>query len=469
MDDLILKTRIASLEVGLATVQEILGGSNKRQGRLKDAINKLEACRSDGLTRAKAVTDYLQKHQREEADENKKGTAGVDKVVAEALALTRLLGKGGELTEVRNTIETLSKTCAQIKLRDRATGQQEFETAATRLLGELGKGPDWRRYDQLRLEADTLLTEFSEFLAGLALRDSGFDQGICEIAEDLLKSWVSADSRGGPLTMPIPHEVVKILSNTVGLTYPEWTLWSLPMAAYEFWGVYARKQDKIRAAFEKSAKGVSLDPKKFSFKKPRSLLADAFATYSMGPAYAFYAFRLSLNPMSATRGGKPLPSERAEVILEMLDHMDQEEPYAWKTIIAGLRESWDKAVRAANDGAAALLPQEVRETLKSAVIVLAEALHDQTTADYKVGWWPRVLLWAGELGSGKLPEDSVDAASEMRDVVNAAWMARGTASDRKQIADIAARATQLRDSILEKRDQPKKDPDTPVLSFARPF
>jgi hypothetical protein len=35
--------------------------------------------------------------------------------------------------------------------------------------------------------------------------------------------------------------------------------------------------------------------------------------------------------------------------------------------------------------------------------------------------------------------------------------------------DIAARAAQLRDSILEKRDQAKKEPDTPVFSFARPF
>jgi hypothetical protein len=106
------------------------------------------------------------------------------------------------------------------------------------------------------------------------------------------------------------------------------------MAAYEFWGVYARKPDKIKTAFKKSAKGVYLDLKRFSFRQPRSLLADAFATYSMGPAYAFYAFRLSLNPVSATRGGKPsrtepLPSERAEVILEMLDRMDQKLPRAW--------------------------------------------------------------------------------------------------------------------------------------------
>src|SRR5215471_15667798 len=119
------------------------------------------------------------------------------------------------------------------------------------------------------------------------------------------------------------------------------------MAAYEFWGVYQRKQKNIRdtfeksakAEFEKSAKRDSLDLKKFSFDKPRSLLADAFATFSMGPAYAFYAFRLSLNPV-ATRGGKPSrvepsppPSERAEVILGMLDRMDQKEPRAWSDVI----------------------------------------------------------------------------------------------------------------------------------------
>jgi hypothetical protein len=472
MDDLILKTRIASLEAGLATVKEKLGEPNKRQVCLKQAITKLEACHNDGLTLANAVTEYLQKHQREAADENKKGTLGVDKVVQDALTLTRLLSKGGKLTEVRNTIEAWSKTCAQ-STRDRATeSQQEFEKKAKDLLNELRKEPDWRKYDQVRLEADTLLTEFSEFLAGSGIRDSGFDEGICEFAEDLLKSWVWSDS-GGPLTMPIPHEVVQILSNTVGLTYPEWTLWSLPMTAYEFWGVYARKQNRIRAAFEKSAKRASLDLKRFSFNKPRSLLADAFATFSMGPAYAFYAFQLSLNPV-ATRGLKPSrveppppPSERAEVILEMLDRMDQKQPQAWPPVIDELRQSWNQALEAADNPRAALLPHEVR-TLKSAVEILAETLLDGTKADFKVESWPRVLHWAEDLRS-KVPEESVDAASEMRDVVNAAWMARRRETDRKLIADIAARATQLRDTILEKRDQPKKDPDTRVRSFARPF
>jgi hypothetical protein len=159
----------------------------------------------------------------------------------------------------------------------------------------------------------------------------------------------------------------------------------------------------------------------------------------------------------------------------MLDRMDQKEPRAWADVIDELRQSWNEALKAANPRAALLHP-EARDTFKTAVSVLAEMLLDLTSADFKVESWPRVLHWAEELRDGKVPVDFVDAASEMRDVVNAAWMARaglrnpklpsartaptGWETDRKQIADIAEKATKLRDSILKKRDQTKKDPDT---------
>ena len=78
------------------------------------------------------------------------------------------------------------------------------------------------------------------------------------------------------------------------LWVPHWSIWALPFTAHEFWHVAASLGiwDKLRE---------HLDPEEHcSDPALDTCLADAFATYTIGPAYAYAAVTLLLNPPRRT-------------------------------------------------------------------------------------------------------------------------------------------------------------------------
>ena len=75
------------------------------------------------------------------------------------------------------------------------------------------------------------------------------------------------------------------------------------------------------------------------------VLADAFGTYALGPAYACAAIRLRLDPWVGPSVDYPgLDIERACVILSMLRSMDQAHS-RFRSIVDGLEQSWEMSVK----------------------------------------------------------------------------------------------------------------------------
>lgn len=467
MADLILDARIASLEASLLKVQDLLGWATRRQQCL-DKMNKLLQDSRNDLRRSCRFIDRYVHPQKMDAQE--RGSVP-DDLASAAQAIEDLNRLTGQLESGQKELVPLSKFSAQISGRGAAREiQSQFKKNAMDLLGSLqhldrADPQVWQKYEKdVRASAQGLFAAFSEFLAGLALRDSGFDEDICEIAEELLKCFaISQASSTDLLTIPIPHEImaislVEILRAVIQLSYPEWTLWSLPIVAHEFWRAFASQQPDVRKWFEgdPERQGAPLD-----VDDPQLCLADAFGACSMGPAYAYYAFLLSLNPVNAfadSATGEPAASKRALAIVSMLGSTNnQRNVNPWSGVIDDLRNSWDEAVAAANPGAIGL-SQDIRDKITRAVSRLAKALGD-TQVPFGAANWERAANWASDLEKEKVDVDKipVDPSDRMRDVLNAAWLARKGVSEVNRIAKIADAAAALRKRIPTLQKQVQSD------------
>jgi hypothetical protein len=171
----------------------------------------------------------------------------------------------------------------------------------------------------------SIFAEYIEFLGGLALRDRGFDEGISRVADKLLGTY--STKLDPMLAIPTRRQAVAMsLARILRVTYPDWTIWALPSSAHEFWNVVAQKEvaedlcSKLRLVTGNDTDNV----------EPRfnDCLGDAFATYTMGPAYAFFAIFLLLNPSSPFTSGANAAADdvRAHAICEMLTLMNSEGP-----------------------------------------------------------------------------------------------------------------------------------------------
>ncbi len=170
-------------------------------------------------------------------------------------------------------------------------------------------------------------TEYLDFVAGLSLRHEGLDQGLSEIADAMTRELQGQSDSLGALAIPGREGSEGIVPKIVYLRFPEWSVWSLPLAAHELWLIAAESKAAIATTFYlKAARDLRnvqgavdwADPEQRSLRpgsRIKPLLADAFATFTLGPAYAWSALLLALDP------AKPENKFRSQVIFYVLDRL----------------------------------------------------------------------------------------------------------------------------------------------------
>lgn len=198
------------------------------------------------------------------------------------------------------------------------------------------------------------------------------------------------------------------------------------------------------------------------------LVADAFATYNMGPAYACSALLIRFNPALAHHDTLEHPGDakRALVIIEMLKMLNSAEgggsksrvgPY--EAVISTLGMTWsDLLVRAGPQG-------ELGDEAKSYLAQLTARIWQGFDDEYFIeGRYPRnyrdlegweiannwAERWSSCLEERKrleLPE--VQTTSKLRDALNAAWCCRLDYPDR--VREITDATLELCEAIIEKR------------------
>jgi hypothetical protein len=267
----------------------------------------------------------------------------------------------------------------------------------------------WARYIGVYTKSQQVFRACMELMGGLALRDKLLDERIYQFADEMIANCAEAMLRYGWLTVPAQQEALsRTLARVIHLRFPEWTIWSLPLTAYEYGHVALDEMPDLSEFVHEEARrllelppGTRLDdddpllPRLARAEHQlRVLMNDAFATYVVGPAYACAAILLRLDPVvaSAQEHIHPADARRANVVLGMLDRMDAESdasPYG--PVIARLRGDWEQTVAAA--GPAASAPSKATEDLSVALDMVLGML-ERTEEEEQDGVVPASTLAA---------------------------------------------------------------------------
>lgn len=337
----------------------------------------------------------------------------------------------------------------------------------------------WLTYrDEVRDQSDALFSEYVEFLAGLALRDTGlggllpsplpeptgeahptveaddadeadpadeadeaeFNRDVCLMADDLIRQiyYIGTDYLWH--SMAVPGRTVTTARSTsrmIRLGFPDWTVWAVPLAAYQF-GLVVVDESGLVDDYPGSSTVHASDL--------RVVFADAFATFALGPAYAMASILTKLEPTPVTVGdaaapGRPLPlsdTERVSTILATLRFMDSRSTF--EDLVSYLEESW-KASMDLNGIASEPAPASVKRVaawcdymhkfLKEKGEKISYTAHKW---DEAMGW-PSLLELTAPGSTAPVPELEL---RNVRDLLSAAWYQRLQSPEQSREIAIAA-------------------------------
>lgn len=277
----------------------------------------------------------------------------------------------------------------------------------------------WKRTKEIDGKSQIIFTEYVEFLSGLAMRGIGVDSEICNFADSLIaeiiKNPILQSSSGSVecyLTIPARFEAMESSpASLIRVGFPEWTIWTLPLVISEYGYVLVSKMPSLKKWTQTS--------------KNRHLVVDAFATYTLGPAYACAVILLRLQPLHSTQKKRGMPSdlERYSVIITMLEKMNQHalakdiEPYS--EIINQLKSAWQESLREAHPSIPKLKEEDTAIIIKN-VDKVWEVFKDSTFTLYSHDEWMQIRPnW-----QTKIIASDLHIQQSLRHILNGAWNER---------------------------------------------
>jgi hypothetical protein len=319
----------------------------------------------------------------------------------------------------------------------------------------------WTGYLKILGKSRTILQECLEVIGTLAIRNKDLDKRILYMADELIRSCLkltTGDEYRYLTTHGMEGTFTKTSARIIRLRFPDWTIWDLPLAAHELGHVLVnQRRDEEKACDEENrvyepfvmkqrdslvehdlelTKTTSdISAKQWAEARVHEFLAEGFATYTMGPAYASSAILLRLDPAVNAKEGQPSHAQRAYLILSMLGWMSAtsklQDPFS--VIIGRLRKDWDTVMNHVNSTGK---PSRADETwLEGLVQALGGELWKKDlrgTAMYPLtgdrqGWTRAGSLaanWKTQLDQSQELVCPDDFPGSMRDVLNAAWLCR---------------------------------------------
>jgi hypothetical protein len=327
------------------------------------------------------------------------------------------------------------------KIQDEAGDLEvEIEELRKRLSEDLTEERAWPSYQKILARSELVFRECLDLLGGLALRDRSTDDQICQLADELIYECAQPSFRVlatmPSLALDLGDSLTSsMLRRVASIRFPDWTLWTVPLVAHEYAYVMTELEEVLRSyvSLEASAWSIEhrLDPGSDDIEEEiraqnyaRVLLADAFATFAMGPAYACAAVLLRLDPAYDGHRYRPSDSTRARMILGVLDEMDRTSMGAYTTILQFLTQRWDEIsqlvpIAATAEAEDVLVPRRVSAYLQRKFKYKRTGYTPQGWAEARK--WSKE--WQGSARRPTVPQD-LDATHSLRDALNAVWDCR---------------------------------------------
>ena len=311
---------------------------------------------------------------------------------------------------------------------------------------EAGKPLDqcWGRLRSVRTQTEKTLRESLAFLAGLLVRRARLDVGFCAVVERLL----------GELAGVMPPQIswakgvildvgdsFTPMSSIIRTRFPEFTVWALPIVGHEVGHVVMQELRRlspdarshayplvelaavhgeayVRAGKKPPRGGASARAKALGDTFVRELFGDFFAVYALGVSYACSALLVRFEPWQADLpdSAHPPQVERAHLIVRTL----REVHGGFGNVADILDETWNQLLSSCG------VPAADKETAVPrldglAAAFLATAERHLSDARYLGRQTASSLVASLEPGQG---QPAAPTGSSIRDVLNAAWIAR---------------------------------------------
>lgn len=304
MSNLVLKVRLESLITNLEQVNQLAESINTREVETKNLRSRLED--AGKIVKSLKTRADVAKAYGSDQEEATRFEEAMNAAIERIVALTQ------EIEEAKKLLDSMKNRLVPVEERLRITLQNDMARKTDQSLTDLRSTRDklnqpatangellenaWKQ--AAGEQNQSIFSDYVDFLGGLALRDKGWDNSICQIADELISSSgnLLQAKMWDALTIPSSHGAVT-LARIIRMGFPEWNIWGLPLASHEL-GMVAVTVDDILVTYIE----VQSDEDEQIKRQLQVCLADAFATCTMGPAYACAALLLRFNPRLAYEG-----------------------------------------------------------------------------------------------------------------------------------------------------------------------
>jgi hypothetical protein len=468
--NLLMALRTEALATNLYKLKDHLTRIPDRRTDLKSVVDGVTAARNQAKEERKVLHDVKTRLEDMLSDDP------LDDAVRRKLQdIAASLSPVVESTEARKnlqnaleSLERLRKRC--FRLEESAIWpdlQQVLENKTGEALGKVrtlnqqiqriqpggDQGP--KIWDGLRKataeQNEKLFAEYIEVLGGVALRDSEFDEGISDVADELLRSYTGQARPPKALTIPGRQQgcLLETFKRIIRVSFPDWSIWALPATALEFWKVIGNEEKlpAIKTAIS------NLSEKDQALIRPEhwNCLGDAFATYTMGPAFPLMVVTLMLDPQVEA------DVNHFRTALVMLERMDArrkgEAPYSG--IRARLLTEWNSARKQVGKAPLDVNPDDPESdnisdpegTGLRLLIEIFGRILEAGSAAFTPEIWAEAQKWAPLLVQNRVDKIQIPQGAELRHVLNAAWLAR---IDPNRPPEIQAEENHVSDKSLTK-------------------
>jgi hypothetical protein len=348
----------------------------------------------------------------------------VTAVANDALLSARRADLSAQIARIQDAVSRLGDIDDVLHARVADRLAELIDQCRTALKRAENADDPWERLRGAYRDIGSVSSETLAFTQGALLRKSGVDAGFCALADKLLDHFNDAEKklnwRG--FTILADTAYFREIGDVVRLRFPEVSIWDLPVAAHEF-GHYANPLIRVptrNRSFTKSEYPVNeyLKDRETDEERPwfhaHELMADIFAVYALGAAYAYCVLFLRPDPgtIRADTRTHPSWSERFYLILETLGRIALHNGVT-SQIVDDVKGRWERIV-AASPGNRQPDVGRLTELMDFFYPLLDANLHGVRYTTFG-----RALQLAPALGHG----DPLPAAT-IPDILNAAWLAR---------------------------------------------